>query len=70
MSDANQKAAELFKIYKRQYDALVNVYCQARQVNPLGRFTKLAGATWRAGLLMDLWRRVAIKNEVKKYQGE
>lgn len=65
-----QKPAELCQAYKRQYDTLLNVYCQARQVNPVCEFPKLARAIWRAGLLMDLWRRVAIVNTIQKFKGE
>lgn len=66
----NQTAKEMFQWYKRQYDDLVNMYCQAKRNRPFGYYPKLMRAIWRVGVLMDAWRRVAISNLGQRHQGE
>lgn len=65
MDTENKDAKTLFQWYKKQYNDLSNMYCQMRENHPLGRFPKVAQAIWRAGLMADIWRRVAEKNGAK-----
>lgn len=70
MSETNSTAKNLCQIYKKQYDALVNTYCQAKQIFPFGNYPKLTAAIWRVGVLGELWRRVAIMNAETRYWRE
>lgn len=70
MNDEKLTARELFQIYKRQYDELVNMYCQARDNHPFEKYPQMTRAIWRVGMLVDTWRRIVIKNLSQRHQGE
>ena len=70
MNETNQDAKNLFQFYKKQYDALVNTYCQLKKNHPFETLPKLGRAIWRVSRLMEVWHGVAVVNAVQKHQGE
>jgi len=70
MNGENQTAKDLFQFYKKQYDALVNTYCQVKKNHPFEQYPKLARAIWRVSRIMETWHGVAVVNAVQKHQGE
>lgn len=70
MSDANQTSKELYQLYRRGFNGLTNTYCQVKRNHPLGDFPKITAAIWRAGMLLEIWQRIATQNAIQKYKGE
>jgi len=70
MVEKNQTALELYNSYKKQYDLLVNIYCQMKKHRPFEPQSKLAKVIWRISRLMEAWKFVAVVNIVKKQKGE
>lgn len=67
METENKTAVEMFQYYRKQYNDLVNVYCQARNNNPLDSYSKITAAIWRTSRLLECWHNVALNIAKRKY---
>lgn len=65
--ESNQTAKDLFLFYKKQYDGLVNTYCQCKQNHPFEVYTQLSKAIWRVSRVMEVWHGVAVSNATRRY---
>lgn len=67
MKNELKTAKQLFQTYQKQYNDLVNIYCQVKRKRPFHQFDTLARAVWRVGVCLELWHALALKEQNKKY---
>jgi hypothetical protein len=63
----NKTAAEMFAFYRKQYNDLVNLYCQVRTNRPHETYPKIAAAIWRTSRLLECWHNVALNIAKRKF---